>query len=364
MSESAGKTFRGLQEAYASIYANNSENLTEETIVSEVQEEEFVDPEVLVDIVVEQLINNGYVKTEDQAINIIPHIGDSWLDNIIETFIVEQHFIGAVNLLVSEGVDLSEYTFEELAENYFEAYGENYSILSEQLAGDMPGLGLLRGLTGIFGAGAASRAVQTKPRPYRTRPEGSAVDYGQMTLEKPKPTTVVKTDTSPTEPAKPAITPRQAKDSQPGTSDKRSRAVETLKQRQAARQQAEAEAQAKREKLRTTREKLQHPKSKTTTQQSAQQSSSSAPQGPNGPKKPNQFMDALKKAGKEFGIGTKPTLKTALRALGGGSVLTGIGLGVDELTTKGAGRWALGQMLGQGRKLGPWLRGKSDFENW
>ena len=196
MSESAGKTFRGLQEAYASIYANKSENLTEETIVSEVQEEqEFeISEEALYESLKKYLISEGFVKTEKQAENAIPHMSEEWVKDIVESILtISEDFDYYVNSLIEEGYDLSSYTEEDLFETYI---NETHTVLSEQLAGDMPGLGWLRGLTGIFGAGAASRAVQTKPRPYRTRPEGSAVDYGQMTLEKPKPATTVKTDSS------------------------------------------------------------------------------------------------------------------------------------------------------------------------
>jgi hypothetical protein len=193
MSESAGKTFRGLQEAYASIYANKSENLTEETIVSEVQEEqEFeINEEALCNLFINYLVVEGYVKTEEEALKMIPHIGEEWFNGIVNHLSLSEGFYSCVDSFIKEGHDLSSFTEEELFETYI---NETHSVLSEQLAGDMPGLGWLRGLTGIFGAGAASRAVQTKPRPYRTRPEGSAVDYGQMTLEKPKPkpTPVVK----------------------------------------------------------------------------------------------------------------------------------------------------------------------------
>ena len=201
MSESAGKTFRGLQEAYASMYSNNSDNLTEETIVSEVQEEqEFeINEEVLYESLKKYLISEGFVKTEKQAENAIPHMSEEWVKDIVESILtISEDFDYYINSLIEEGYDLSSYTEEDLFETYI---NETHNVLSEQLAGDMPGLGWLRGLTGIFGAGAASRAVQTKPRPYRTRPEGSAVDYGQMTLEKPKPkpaATTVKTDSSAT----------------------------------------------------------------------------------------------------------------------------------------------------------------------
>ena len=193
MSESAGKTFRGLQEAYASMYSNNSDNLTEETTISEVQEEQKfeINEEVLCNLFINYLVVEGYAKTENQAVNMIPHISEEWFNGIVNHLSLSEGFYSCVDSLVKEGYDLSSYKEEDLFETYI---NENHSILSEQLAGDMPGLGWLRGITGIFGAGAASRPVQTKPRPYRTRPEGSAVDYGQMTLEKPKPkpTPVVK----------------------------------------------------------------------------------------------------------------------------------------------------------------------------
>ena len=393
MSESAGKTFRGLQEAYSSIYANKSENLTEDTIVSEVQEEEVIDPEVLVDIVVEQLINTGYVKTEDQALNIIPHIGDNWLDNIIESFIVEQHFIGSVNFLVSEGVDLSEYTFEELVENYFEAYGET---LNENYA-DAGQLSFGNAALGALGAGAGllKRAFDPKKTAFKGYRN---YDYGQMSptvktqidTDKPQFGQPTPRDTNlggtqqksgstypefmpqsgdvnlggEAKPQKPSVTPGQARSSQPGKSDRRTQAAEALKKREAARQQREAEAQAKRERLRPTREKLQHPKSKPPTQQPTQQSSSPAPQGPKGPKKPNPFITNLKKAGEYFNLGAKPHLKRALQWGGGLTAAGGIAGIVDQLTTQGAGRYVVGQGLRNIQQLGPTLRGKNDFKNW
>ena len=67
MSESAGKTFRGLQEAYASIYADKSENLTEETVVDELQEDYVINEEALHETMVNYLVHFGYASDEKKA---------------------------------------------------------------------------------------------------------------------------------------------------------------------------------------------------------------------------------------------------------------------------------------------------------
>ena len=119
MSESAGKTFRGLQEAYTSIYTDKSENLTEDTIVSEHLIEDLeVDPYLLVDVLTERLVLEGYANTEDQALNMIPHMSDAWLDTVVGNFVLEESFIDAVNSLLEEGYDLSSYTVDDLFEDY------------------------------------------------------------------------------------------------------------------------------------------------------------------------------------------------------------------------------------------------------
>jgi len=118
MSDFTSKNHKGLMEAYASIY-NQPEQIIEEQVDLEVYSEDMeVDVDLLVDVIIEHLITEGYTKTENQALDIIPHISDVWLDNIIESIVIKEHFLDCVNSLVEEGYDLSSYTWDELYEDY------------------------------------------------------------------------------------------------------------------------------------------------------------------------------------------------------------------------------------------------------
>ena len=195
MSESAGKTFRGLHEAYASIYANKSENLTEDTIVSEVQEEQKfeINEEKLLITMIDYLVVEGYVKTEEEALKMIPHIGEEWMGDIVSHIYLSEGFYSCIDSLIKEGYDVSSFNEEYLFELYVEGV-DNY--LNEQIAGDMPGMGLLgAGLSGIFGAGAwglnkLRKAFSPTAKPATTGP--STWDYGQSgtSTYKPKPAPV------------------------------------------------------------------------------------------------------------------------------------------------------------------------------
>ena len=118
MSEITPKNYNGLMEAYASIY-NKPEQTTQEQLEEEICFEDLeVDNDLMVDLVVERLIVEGYANTEDQALNMIPHMSDAWLDTVVGNFVLEESFIDAVNSLVDEGYDLSSYTVDELFEDY------------------------------------------------------------------------------------------------------------------------------------------------------------------------------------------------------------------------------------------------------
>jgi hypothetical protein len=118
MSDFTSKDHKGLMEAYASIY-KQPEKVIEEQVDQEIYSENVeVDVDFLVDVIVEHLITEGYTKTENQALDIIPHISDAWLDNIIESIVIKEHFIDCVNSLVEEGYDLSSYTWDDLYEDY------------------------------------------------------------------------------------------------------------------------------------------------------------------------------------------------------------------------------------------------------
>jgi len=204
MSESAGKTFRGLQEAYASMYSNNSDNLTEETIVSEVQEEqEFeIDENKLYETVKHYLIHEGFAKTEEQAVKMIPHIGENWLNGIISYAVLAEDFLQSLETLAEEGYKLDSYPIEELQELYLSGIYQHLldeGVLTEQIAGDMPGGGLTNAImTGILGAGAWGLKNLKKAFDPKQSAFGGYRDYGQSGTStykpkpKPKPAPVVK----------------------------------------------------------------------------------------------------------------------------------------------------------------------------
>ena len=206
MSESAGKTFRGLQEAYASIYANKSENLTEDTIVSEVQEEqEFeINEEKLLITMIEYLVVEGYVKTEEQALKLIPHISEGWMNSIVSHIYISECFHSCVDSLIEEGYDLSSYTEQELYEVYIQ---ESAQDLHEALPLALPLLA--NPATWAAGAGLVAGTVYAGKKAWdawRQRRSGwnqSAMDNIQWrdsskpkpvapVAAKPKPTTVLR----------------------------------------------------------------------------------------------------------------------------------------------------------------------------
>lgn len=204
MSESAGKTFRGLQEAYASIYADKSENLTEDTIVSEVQEEqEFeIDEEALYESIKQYLIHEGFVKTEKQAENMVIHMSEEWMNDIVDAILtISEDFDFYINSLIQEGKDLSGYTWDELYEGYCSNAAEN---LNEAIPLAIPAIGAGIGVLG--GLANLAKGMQ-KRKPAPTGP--STWDYGQSGTSTYKPSTAVKAqvtgDIEPAQPARPRV---------------------------------------------------------------------------------------------------------------------------------------------------------------
>ena len=113
MSESAGKTFRGLQEAYASIYANKSENLTEETVVDELQEDYVINEEALHETMVNYLVHFGYASDEKKAEAILPHMGERWTDAFALDYALAENFECCVEYLIQEeGCNFSSYSWD------------------------------------------------------------------------------------------------------------------------------------------------------------------------------------------------------------------------------------------------------------
>lgn len=134
MSDITPKNYSGLMEAYASIY-NQPEQIIQEQVEEEICFEDLeVDNDLMVDLVVDRLIVERYANTEDEALNMIPHMSDAWLDTVVGNFVLEQNFIDTVNSIIEEGYDLSSYTVDEL---YGEYIGHFNNYLTEDHCMDL-----------------------------------------------------------------------------------------------------------------------------------------------------------------------------------------------------------------------------------
>jgi len=154
MSDFTSKDHKGLMEAYASIY-KQPEKVIEEQVDQEIYSENVeVDVDFLVDVIVEHLITEGYTKTENQALDIIPHISDAWLDNIIESIVIKEHFIDCVNSLVEEGYDLSSYTWDDLYEDYNSHLTSCLNEVAPALAAPLVWPAIAAGGTALIGGAA------------------------------------------------------------------------------------------------------------------------------------------------------------------------------------------------------------------
>lgn len=162
MSDFASKNYSGLMEAYASIY-RQPDQVIEDQIDQEVYFEDVeVDNDILVDAIVDRLVAEGYANTDDQALNMIPHMSDTWLDVVVGNFVLEQNFIECVNSIVEEGYDLSSYTIDELYEEYVghfnhcinEQYGLSLQEAIPLVAAPLAGPAIAAGLTGLVGGAA------------------------------------------------------------------------------------------------------------------------------------------------------------------------------------------------------------------
>jgi len=154
MSDFTSKDHKGLMEAYASIY-QQPEQVIEEQVDQEIYSENVeIDLDFLVDVIVEHLIAEGYTKTENQALDIIPHISDSWLDNIIESIVIKENFIDCVNSLVEEGYDLSSYTWDDLYEDYNSHLTACLNEVAPALAAPLVWPAIAAGGTALIGGAA------------------------------------------------------------------------------------------------------------------------------------------------------------------------------------------------------------------
>lgn len=155
MSDFMSKNYSGLMEAYASIYKQPESETTITEQVEQVDCEDIdYDPEVLVSVVVEHLVSNGYFNSGEQAFNMLPYLGDAWFNSILQNIVLEESFINDVNSVLDEGYDLSSHTWEELYEAYIGHYQNLNEIAPAVLAAPMAGPAIAAGLTGLVGGAA------------------------------------------------------------------------------------------------------------------------------------------------------------------------------------------------------------------
>lgn len=171
MSDFTSKDHKGLLEAYHSIY-NKKEEVVEELneSVEETLTEDY-DVNILLENVKDYLVLCGYVDTEDQAYNIMPHMTEEFFG----TLIGEMYAIGAcINMkehLISEGCEVEDYTIEDML-NLFENYEkENLNEVVGAAAAAAPYV--------IPAAAAAIGGLGMYLQSRKKRP-AKPVDYGQV----------------------------------------------------------------------------------------------------------------------------------------------------------------------------------------
>lgn len=221
MSEITPKNYNGLMEAYASIY-NQPEQIIQEQVEEETCFEDLeVDNDLMVDLVVDRLIVEGYANTEDEALNIIPHMSDAWLDTVIGNFVLEQNFIDTVNSIIEEGYDLSSYTVDELYGEYIghfnqcvnEQYGLSLQEAIPLVAAPLAGPAIAAGLTGLVGG--AAKLYQSMQRKGTDPASQRWLETGSYASTKNKPTQKPAQDQRRLQQAKQRVLQRQQAKQQP-----------------------------------------------------------------------------------------------------------------------------------------------------
>jgi len=127
MSDFTSKDHKGLLEAYYSIYNNreevveelneNSEDLSEEVLF------EDYDVNIFLENVRDYLVFSGYVDTEDQAYNIMPHMTEEFFCKVLDEMSVLITCSEAKDYLISEGFEVEDYTVDDILD-IFEEYGK------------------------------------------------------------------------------------------------------------------------------------------------------------------------------------------------------------------------------------------------
>ena len=128
MSDFTAKNQRGLMEAYASMY---QQPIQEDKVEDVEYQESEIDTEALYEAMIQYLVLEGYVDTEKQAENIVPHLSEEWFNVIVGDIIISEQVASIANSLINEGCDLSSYTWEELYEDYTDHLNQ---VLTEDYA--------------------------------------------------------------------------------------------------------------------------------------------------------------------------------------------------------------------------------------
>ena len=172
MSDFTSKDHKGLLEAYHSIY-NKKEEVVEELneSVEETLTEDY-DVNILLENVKDYLVLRGYVDTEDQAYNIMPHMTEEFFGKLIG----EMHVIGTCismkEHLISEGCEVEDYTIEDML-NLFEYYEkENLNEAAITAAAATSPWWLPAAAAAIGGVGMYLQSRKKRP--------AKPVDYGQV----------------------------------------------------------------------------------------------------------------------------------------------------------------------------------------
>lgn len=102
---------QGLVEAYNSIYSNSV--VDEQNTIDVIEDIFEVNEENLLESVENYLVLGGFASTQQQAKNMIPHLSESWFNDIASTIIISEQII---NHFIENGYDANEITEEHLYE--------------------------------------------------------------------------------------------------------------------------------------------------------------------------------------------------------------------------------------------------------
>ena len=186
MSDFTSKDHKGLLEAYYSIY-NKKEGVVEELneSVEETLTEDY-DVNILLENVKDYLVLCGYVDTEDQACNIMPHMTEEFFGKLIGEMHVIGTCINTKEYLISEGCEVEDYTIEDMLNlfEYYEKENINEAVFTGTAAATSPlwlpaaaaaigGLGMyLAGVSGGNITGVTLSTEQHKVSNERARAAG------------------------------------------------------------------------------------------------------------------------------------------------------------------------------------------------